>query len=56
MLFKRRGGVMRQAGPIVTMDDGCKVASYLVDIEVSKDTYTPYVTFFKEKQGYARAG
>lgn len=56
VLFKRRGGVMRQAGPIVTMDDGCKVASYLVDIEVSKDNYAPYATFFKENQGYARAG
>ena len=56
VLFKRRGGLMRQAGPIVTMDDGCKVASYLVDIEVSRDTYTPYVTFFREKQGYAKAG
>lgn len=56
VLFKRRGGVIRQAGPIVTMDDGCKVASYLVDIEVCKDNYAPYATFSTENQGYARIG
>ena len=56
LLFKRRGGVIRQAGPIVTMDDGCKVASYLVDIEVCKDNYAPYATFSAENQGYARIG
>ena len=55
VVFKRRGGAIRQIGPIVTMDDGCKIASYQVDIEVSKDTYTPYAKFHQEAQGYLKA-
>jgi N-acyl-L-homoserine lactone synthetase len=55
VVFKRRGGAIRQIGPIVTMEDGCKIASYQVDIEVSKDTYTPYAKFHQETQGYLRA-
>ncbi len=49
------GGAIRQIGPIVTMDDGCKIASYQVDIEVSKDTYTPYAKFHQETQEYLKA-
>jgi N-acyl-L-homoserine lactone synthetase len=55
VVFKRRGGAIRQIGPIVTMDDGCKIASYQVDIEVSKDTYTPYAKFHQETHGYLKA-
>ena len=55
MLYKRKGLAFTQIGPIVTMDDGCKIASYQVDIEVSKDTYTPYAKFHQETQGYLKA-
>ena len=55
MLYKRKGLAFTQIGPIVTMEDGCKIASYQVDIEVSKDTYTPYAKFHQEAQGYRKA-
>ena len=54
--IRRSGAAIRQIGRIVTMDDGCKVASYQVDIEVSKDTAQAYVQFHKETRGYAKAG
>lgn len=40
VILKRRGGATEQVGPIVTMPDNCKVASFLLDLEITRDTYT----------------
>lgn len=40
IILKRRGGATEQVGPIVTMPDNCKVASFLLDLEITRDTYS----------------
>ena len=42
VILRRRGGAIKQIGPIVTMPDKCKVASFLLDLEVCKETYEIY--------------
>jgi N-acyl-L-homoserine lactone synthetase len=39
IVLKRRGGAIDQVGPIVKMEDGCKIASFLLDLEITRDTY-----------------
>ena len=40
--LKRRGVAIEQVGPILTMVDGCKVASFMCDLAVTKDCYRAY--------------
>ena len=40
--LKRRGVAIEQVGPILTMVDGCKVASFMCDLAVAKDCYRAY--------------
>jgi N-acyl-L-homoserine lactone synthetase len=42
VILKRRGGAIRQVGPIVTMPDKYKIASFILDLSVCKDTYDLY--------------
>jgi N-acyl-L-homoserine lactone synthetase len=48
--LKRRGVAIRQVGPILTMVDGCKVASFMCDLEVTKDCYRAYQTIVQLSQ------
>lgn len=47
LVLKRRGVAIKQHGPIITMDDGCKVATYLCDLVVTRDTYRSYKQIMK---------
>lgn len=42
IILKRKGGAVRQVGPIVTMPDNCKIASFVLDLTICKDTYSMY--------------
>lgn len=42
VILRRRGGAIQQVGPIVTMPDQCKIASFLLDLEICKETYEIY--------------
>ena len=46
--LKRRGIAIEQAGEIITMADNCKVASYLCDLEVSRDQYRHYGNYMHQ--------
>jgi N-acyl-L-homoserine lactone synthetase len=42
VILKRKGGAVRQVGPIVTMPDKCKIASFVLDLTICRDTYSMY--------------
>ena len=42
VILKRKGGAVRQVGPIVTMPDRCKIASFVLDVTICRDTYSMY--------------
>jgi N-acyl-L-homoserine lactone synthetase len=48
IVLRRRGGAMRQIGPLVNMDDGTKVASYMMDTEIWRDTFKQRHLIIKE--------
>jgi len=50
VILKRRGVAIEQAGEIITMEDNCKVASYLCHLEVSRDQYRHYNNYMNRQQ------
>ena len=47
--LKRRGVAIEQHGPIVTMEDNCKIATFICDLEVTRDQYRHYLTYMQQK-------
>ncbi|MDB2663839.1 GNAT family N-acetyltransferase, partial [Porticoccaceae bacterium] len=51
-VLRRRGGAIRQIGPLINMDDGSKVTSYVMDTEVWRDTFKQRHMLFQEHFDY----
>lgn len=47
--LKRRGIAIEQQGPIITMADNCKVATFLCDLEVTRDQYRHYQHYMQQR-------
>ena len=47
--LKRRGVAIEQPGPIGTMADNCKIASFVCDLEVTRDQYRHYLKYMQQR-------
>jgi N-acyl-L-homoserine lactone synthetase len=52
VILRRRGGAIEQIGPIITMPDQCKITSFLLDLEICKESYEIYHSCLRLHQEY----